>query len=55
MLSVIWGVDGLHVVDLMTSQCSFNSEYFVSHILVPMVARLYSFRKIRCDRIWGGN
>jgi hypothetical protein len=38
MLTVIWGVDRFHVVGLMTSQRSFNSEYFVSHVLAPMVA-----------------
>jgi hypothetical protein len=41
MLTVILGVDGFHVVDLMTSQRSFNSEYFVSHVLAPMVAEVF--------------
>jgi hypothetical protein len=41
MLIVIWGVDGFHVVDLMTSQRSFNSEYFMSHVLAPMVAKVF--------------
>jgi histone-lysine N-methyltransferase SETMAR len=41
MLTVIWGVDGFHVVDLMTLQRSFNSEYFVSHVLTPTVAKLF--------------
>jgi hypothetical protein len=42
MLTVIWGVDGFHVVDLMTSQRISNSEYFVSHVLAPMVAKAFS-------------
>jgi hypothetical protein len=42
MLAVIWGIDGFHVVDLMTSQRSFTSEYFVSHVLAPMVAKVFS-------------
>jgi hypothetical protein len=46
MLTVIWGVDGFHVVDLMTSQRTFNSEYFVSHVLAPMVAKVFSRGKI---------
>jgi hypothetical protein len=39
MLTVIWGGDGFHVADLMTSQRSFNSGYFVSHVRAPMVAK----------------
>jgi hypothetical protein len=38
---VIWGVEGFHVVDLITSQPSFNSEYFVSHLLAPMAAKVF--------------
>jgi hypothetical protein len=34
------GIDSFHVVDLMTLQRSFNSEYFVSHVLAPMVAKV---------------
>jgi hypothetical protein len=41
MLTVIWGIDGFRVVDLMTSQRSFNSEYFVSHVLASMVAKVF--------------
>jgi histone-lysine N-methyltransferase SETMAR len=41
MLTVFWGVDGFHVVDLMTSQRNFNSEYFVSHVLAPMAAKVF--------------
>jgi hypothetical protein len=32
MFTVIWGVDGFHIVDLRTWQRSFNSEYFVGHL-----------------------
>jgi hypothetical protein len=38
---VIWGVDGCYIIDFMTSQCSFNSKYFVSHVLAPMVAKVF--------------
>jgi hypothetical protein len=41
MLAVIWGVDDFHVVDLMTSQRSFNSEYFVNHVVAPMIAKAF--------------
>jgi hypothetical protein len=41
MFTVIWGVDGFHAVDLMISQRSFNSDYFVSHVLAPMIAKVF--------------
>jgi hypothetical protein len=41
MLTVICGVDGFHVVDLMTSPRSFNFEYFMNHILALMAARVF--------------
>jgi hypothetical protein len=41
MLTVIWGADGFYVVDSDTSQCSFNSERFVSHVLALMVAKVF--------------
>jgi hypothetical protein len=37
MLAVIWGIDGFHVVDLMTEQHSDNTQYFFSHILEPLL------------------
>jgi hypothetical protein len=41
MLTVIWGVDGFHVVDLMTSQHSFDSQYFVDNIMVQLVEKVF--------------
>jgi histone-lysine N-methyltransferase SETMAR len=41
MLTVIWGVDGFHVVDLMSSQCSFDSQYFVDNIMVSLVQKVF--------------
>jgi histone-lysine N-methyltransferase SETMAR len=41
MYTVIWGVDRFQVIDLMTSQGSFNSEYFVSHVLAPILAKVF--------------
>jgi hypothetical protein len=43
---VIWGVDSFHVVDLMISQRSFNSECFVSHALAPMITKTFSRGRI---------
>jgi hypothetical protein len=41
MLTVIWGVDGFQVLHLMTSQHSFNSEYFVNYVMAPMIAKVF--------------
>jgi hypothetical protein len=41
ILIVIWGVDGFHVAGLMSSQRSFNSEYFVRHLLAPIAAKVF--------------
>jgi hypothetical protein len=46
MPTVIWGVDGFHVVDLITSQRNFNSDDFVSHVLAPMIAKVFSQGRI---------
>jgi hypothetical protein len=37
MLTVIWGMDGFYVVNLMTKQHSYNPQYFISHILEPLL------------------
>jgi hypothetical protein len=50
MFIVIWVVDGFHVVDLMTSQHSFNSQYFVSHIMAPMVVKVFPRWRIPRDK-----
>jgi histone-lysine N-methyltransferase SETMAR len=39
MLTVIWGVDGFHIVDLMIPHRSFNSEHFVNHVMTPMIIK----------------
>jgi histone-lysine N-methyltransferase SETMAR len=41
MLTVIWGVDGFHIIDLMTSQRNFNSECFVNHVMALMIAKVF--------------
>jgi hypothetical protein len=47
MLTVIWGVDGFHVVDLMTPQRSFDSQDFVDNIMVPLVEKVFQRGEIR--------
>jgi hypothetical protein len=46
-LTVVWGVDGFHVVDLMSSQSSFDSQYFLNNIMVPLVEKVFLKREIR--------
>jgi hypothetical protein len=41
MLTVIWGIAGFHVVDLMTDQHSYNTHYFLSQILEPLLLALF--------------
>jgi hypothetical protein len=41
ILTVIWGVDGLRIVDLMASERSFNSKYFASDVLAPMIEKVF--------------
>jgi histone-lysine N-methyltransferase SETMAR len=41
MLTVIWGVSGFQVVDLMTSQDRFNSRYFVNHVMIPLTRTIF--------------
>jgi hypothetical protein len=41
MLTVMWGIKSLHVVDLITSQNQFNSPYFVEHIMVTLVQEIF--------------
>jgi hypothetical protein len=41
MLTVMWGVKGFHVVDSMTSHDQFNSQYFVEHVMVPLVQETF--------------
>jgi hypothetical protein len=35
------GVKGFHVVDLMIWQNQFNSQYFVEHIMVPLIEEIF--------------
>jgi hypothetical protein len=41
MLTVIWGIDGFHVVDLVTEQHSYSTQYFPSHIFEPLLPAVF--------------
>ena len=40
MLTVIWSVEGFHVIDFLPPKMNFNSEYFIEHILNPLAENL---------------
>jgi hypothetical protein len=41
MLTLIWGIDGFHPVDLMTEQHSYNTQYFHYHILESLLLAVF--------------
>jgi hypothetical protein len=48
MLTVLWGIDGFRVVDLMTEQHSCNTQYFLTQILEPLLLAVFP-DGVRCD------
>jgi hypothetical protein len=38
---VIFGIDGFHVVDVMPQGRSFDSEYFLEHVMQPLTDKFY--------------
>jgi hypothetical protein len=41
MLTVIWGIDGFHVVDVMPSGGHVNTEFFLTHIVDLLLAKVF--------------
>jgi hypothetical protein len=39
MLTVIWRVDGFHVVDMMPPGGRINTKYFLTHIMDSLLAK----------------
>jgi hypothetical protein len=46
MFMIIWGTAGFRVTNLMISQRSFNSEYFINEIMRPLIAKLFPMGRI---------
>jgi hypothetical protein len=40
MPTVMWGVDGLHIVDSMSFQETINSQYFVDNVLTHILPKI---------------
>jgi hypothetical protein len=45
MLTVIWGFDEFHVVDMMPPRGRFNAYYFLTHILDLLLAKVLPERR----------
>jgi hypothetical protein len=37
MLTILWGLDGFHVVDLMPEQHRFDTQYFLEQIMQELL------------------
>jgi hypothetical protein len=44
MLTLIWGIDGFHLVDMMPLGL-FNIEYFLDHIMDLLLAKVFPERR----------
>jgi hypothetical protein len=42
MLTVIWRIDGFHVVDLITEQLSYNTQDFLSAVMDVLLSTIFS-------------
>ena len=36
MITVIWGVHGIYLIDILPEKASFNSTYFITNIIMPL-------------------
>jgi hypothetical protein len=50
MLTVVWGIDGFHVVDLMIKQHRYNTQYLLSYILEPLLLLVFPGGDKPCSR-----
>jgi hypothetical protein len=41
MLTAIWGVNGFYLLDLMPSEYRFSAQYFVEHVMAPLVQTVF--------------
>jgi hypothetical protein len=41
ILTALWGVNGLQLLDLIPSKCRFNAEDFVKHVMAPLVQTVF--------------
>jgi hypothetical protein len=49
----MWGVARFHAIDWMTTQRTFNSQYFLGHMMVPLVSKAFpQGRRRRAPRLY---
>jgi hypothetical protein len=41
MRTAVWGVNGFHRLDLMLSECRFTAQYFVEHVIAPLIQMVF--------------
>jgi hypothetical protein len=41
ILTAIWGVNGFHLLDSMPSECRFNAQYFMEHVMAPLAQTVF--------------
>jgi hypothetical protein len=47
MLTAIWGGNGFHLLVLVLSQCRFNLQYFMEHVMAPLVQTVFPHGRTR--------
>jgi hypothetical protein len=47
MFMAIWGVNNFHLLDLILSQCRFNAQFLVEHVMAPLVQTVFPQGRIR--------
>jgi hypothetical protein len=45
MFTAIRGGNGFHLLDLMPSRCRFSTQYFLEHVMAPLVQTLFAERR----------
>jgi hypothetical protein len=41
IFTAIWRVNGLHLLDLMPSECRFSAQYFVEHVMAALTQAIF--------------
>lgn len=39
MFTIIWGVYGFYVIDMLPNDCKYNSQYFIDNILQKLIEK----------------
>ena len=50
MITVIWNIQGFHIIDFLPEGMAFNSEYMIEHILTPLAEKKHEIWGSSCKR-----